>query len=422
MEDIFMPKAGMDMREGRLIKWLKNVGDPVEKDEPIIEIETDKITMESESPCGGYLLAQLVEEDTVVPVLTVVGYVGQKDETLPAAPAAPLQAAPAQIASFSTHAVAPQASAGRPNGGTPATPYAKKLAQERGIPLQSVLPSGDYGAAKAADVLATPLAKRIAKINNIDLSAVKGSGYGGKILQSDLLEPACAEEGPAIEQSQPLTGIRKVVGERVLASHSQIPTVTQSVKADLSALLQLREQLNAGREQKFSINDFLLKATAMAVKELPHARTTLQEGSLVTYADANIGFAVSVENGLFVPVIKQADRLSLSQISSQARELAQKAREGGIRPDEYSGGVFSVSNMGMYGVYDFTPILNPPESGLLGVGGIHEELALRDGEIVVKKMVILCMSYDHRVMDGAGAAAIKNRVKALLENPMEILL
>lgn len=442
MIEVFMPKAGMDMKEGTLIRWLKEVGDPVELDEPIMEIETDKITMEAESPGNGILLSKLVEEGSVVPVLSILGYIGKEGEQPP-------KEAP-RVLNF--EGKEPEKEEGRPQGQSLgrlsgqvsaepasqeeaavgagmvlATPYAKKLAKESGVDLYQV--TGDAkGIIHGRDVLATPLARRMAEECQIDLSEVAGSGRRGKVTKADvekqIQKPVEPGNNPfrTVESRQKLKGVRKVVGKRMFESYSQVPTVMQSMKVDMTEVLAFRKSLNEGREKKISLNDLLIKATAIAVKELPHVRTMIEGEELVTYAEANIGFAVAVEDGLYVPVIRNADQLSVSEISRQAKKLARKAREGTIRPDEFSGGTFSISNMGMFDVYTFNPIINQPESGILGITGIEEVLKMIDGEIVVRKEAVLCMSYDHRVMDGVGAAKLKKRVKHLLEHPMEIVV
>ncbi len=205
-------------------------------------------------------------------------------------------------------------------------------------------------------------------------------------------------------------------------SYSQVPTVMQSMKADMTDLMELCREVNERRNQKITLNDFLIKATAIAVKELPHVRTMIEGDELVTYAEANIGFAVAVEDGLYVPVIYNADLLPLGEISRQAKELAEKARTRTIRPDEITGATFSISNMGMFDVYTFNPIINQPESGILGITGVEDVLKLVDGKVEVRKEAVLCLSYDHRVMDGVGAAKLKKRVKELIENPTAILI
>lgn len=420
MVEIFMPKAGMDMKEGVLIRWLKEVGEPVELDEPIMEIETDKITMEAEAPGTGILLEKVVEAGSVVPVLSVLGYIGQPGEKIQ--PGAP------RIMNFETKAEEKKEEEKR---GVPATPYAKKLAAEQNIDLTQVAPAQKDGIIYAENVRATSLARRVAAENQVDLKELSGTGKNGKIVKRDVVDNIAAKQNckeekecsyRTVESRQVLKGVRKVVGKRMFESYSQVPTVMQSMKVDMTELLEFRKKVNEGRNEKISLNDFILKATAIAVKEMPHVRTMVEEDELVTYKEANIGFAVAVEEGLYVPVIKNADLLSVGAISRQAKELAEKARNGTIRPDEYSGGTFSVSNMGMFDVYTFNPIINQPESGILGITGIEDVLKLTDGQVTVRKEAVLCMSYDHRVMDGVGAARFKKRVKELIEHPMEILV
>lgn len=436
MIEIFMPKAGMDMQEGTLIRWLKNIGDKVEKDEPIMEIETDKITMEAEAPGSGIFLSKLVDDGTVVPVLSVIGYIGEEGEKIPEksekAEETP-KAEKTEGLSKAETAEAPSKAVGT-TGDILATPYAKKLAAEKGINLENVSADSN-GIIHAREVLATPLAKRAADAAGVDLADVNGSGFNGRIVKDDVEKYVqSAGAGSAVnvsaettnfrtvEARKPLKGLRKVVGQRMFESYSQVPTVMQSMKVDMTELILFRKKINEGRRDKVSLNDFIIKATAMAVKELPHVRTMIQGDELVTYAEANIGFAVAVDGGLFVPVIKNADVLSIREISRQAKSLAAAAREGKIKPDDCKGATFTISNMGMYDVFTFNPIINQPESGILGITGIEDVLKMRDGNVVVRQEAVLCMSYDHRVMDGVGSAQLKKRVKELIEHPIEILI
>lgn len=436
MIEIFMPKAGMDMQEGTLIRWLKNIGDKVEKDEPIMEIETDKITMEAEAPGSGIFLSKLVDDGTVVPVLSVIGYIGEEGEKIPEksekAEETP-KAEKTEGLSKAETAEAPSKAVGT-TGDILATPYAKKLAAEKGINLENVSADSN-GIIHAREVLATPLAKRAADAAGVDLADVNGSGFNGRIIKDDVDKYVqSAGAGSAVnvsaettnfrtvEARKPLKGLRKVVGQRMFESYSQVPTVMQSMKVDMTELILFRKKINEGRRDKVSLNDFIIKATAMAVKELPHVRTMIQGDELVTYAEANIGFAVAVDGGLFVPVIKNADTLSIREISRQAKSLAAAAREGKIKPDDCKGATFTISNMGMYDVFTFNPIINQPESGILGITGIEDVLKMRDGNVVVRQEAVLCMSYDHRVMDGVGSAQLKKRVKELIEHPIEILI
>ncbi|MEA4854302.1 MAG: dihydrolipoamide acetyltransferase family protein [Christensenella sp.] len=428
MIEVFMPKAGMDMEEGRLIRWLKEVGDHVELDEPIMEIETDKITMEAESPGTGILLAKLVPEDTVVPVLQVIGYIGEPGEKVPEqAEAKPQESAPAPKEE-ATREAAPSAQAAAFGGeDVIATPYAKTLAKEKGVDLAAVIPSGRHGEIKGADVLgaavkATPLAARMADDMGIDLARISGSGYAGKIVKEDVLANCAPQKEAQEELCVPLKGARKVIADRMSRSHTECPTVTQHMKIDVTRLLALRRELNENRESKISVNDFILKVVALAVSESPLARTVIRGDMLVTKPETNIGFAVGMDEGLLVPVIKNADMLTLSEISRQAKDMAARARTNAIKPDEMSGGTFTVSNMGMFDVYAFTPIINQPESGILGVSAIEDQVYVKeDGGIGVKKMLMISLTYDHRIMDGVGAAKLQLRIKGLMENPLDAL-
>lgn len=436
MTEIFMPKAGMDMKTGVLVRWLKEIGDPVEKDEPIMEIETDKITMEAEAPASGFLLATYCESGDTVPVLNVMGYIGSKDETPPANPYAAALAKPKDGDSAHTITAAAAVSVPPPSpaaGGLRATPYARHLAKERGLDLAVIPAGGKHGEITGADVLcanklpqATPLAKRMADAKGLDVSTLNGTGHGGKVRSADV-ESALAESVQTgqltVESRKPLSTMNRAVAARMMTSHTEIPSVTQSILVDMTDLFTLRNRLNERRQQKLSINDFVLKATAIAVKEHPKARTILVGNEYITYAQANIGFAVSVEDGLFVPVLHNADQMPLTALSAKAKELAERARNNQLRPDECSGGVFTVSNMGMFDVWDFTPIINPPEPGILGIGAAQEMLRFAsDGSVVARKICKLFITYDHRIMDGVSSARIKLRVRDLLEHPEELLL
>lgn len=430
MIEVFMPKAGMDMQEGRVIKWLKEVGDPVELDEPIMEIETDKITMEAESPGTGILLAKLVPDDTVVPVLEVIGYIGKEGEKVPEkAEAKPeTKEKGAQKVGEKPQAVAAEPKSGVfASGDVLATPYAKALAKEKGVDLEKTVPTGKHGEIKAADVLAaspsaTPLARRMADDMGVPLSGVAGSGFGGKITKEDVLAYQTPVQGAGEEISVPLKGARKVIAERMSKSHTECPTVTQHVKVDVTRLLAMRKELNETREQKISVNDIVLKIVAQAVSEHPLARTVIRGDMLVTKPETNIGFAVGMDEGLLVPVIRNADMLSLSTISRIAKDLAKRARENAVKPDEMTGGTFTVSNMGMFDVYAFTPIINQPESGILGICAIEDQVYVKeDGSVGVKKVMMISLTYDHRIMDGVGAAKLQLRIKELMEHPLDAL-
>lgn len=447
--EVYMPKNGMDMTEGTIIRWLKNEGDPVEKDEPVMEIETDKITMESEAPASGILLKKLYEDGAVVPVLTTIGYIGEAGEKVPDAPAAPAAAkapaqaqAPAAAAAAAPAPAAKAASVHEENGVVAATPYARKLANDHAVDLHTVAPSGRHGEVRGRDVeaaidaapKATPLARAMAADMGIDLRNVNGSGYRGKIVSGDLqtaaapvsaarVDAAVAEIEEVIERYK-MSGMRKVIAQRMFASHNEIPNVTQNIKIDVTDLLALRETINKGKEKadRVSVNDMIIKAVAKVIAEQERFRMTLEDNEFVLHSEINIGVAVGLDDGLLVPVVHNVDQKGLLQVSKEAKALAKKAREGKLMPDEMGNGRITISNIGMFGTHSFTPIINQPEAAIVGVCGTEDELALADGQVVVRKKMMVCVTFDHRILNGTEVCRFESRLKELLENPVNILL
>lgn len=430
---IFMPKAGMAMEEGTLIRWLKNVGDHVEMNEPVMEIETDKIAMEAEAPATGTLLATLAEPGAVVPVLQTIGWIGTPGEKLPESDSAVTFTASAADAPATNAPDAPAPAAVSGNG-VAATPYARTLAKEKGVDIASIPPTGKRGEVVGADVenfaasaavKATPLAAAIAKDQGIELSGLSGTGFAGKVTKADVLAAAAPAPVEAAETRAKLSGMRRVIAERMMKSYLEIPTATQSTDMDVTELMALREKINAKREKqdRITVNDFVLKAVALASMEFPAFRSYLGGDELVTVGAVHLGVAVSTDNGLLVPVIKNAQLLPLSALSAVAKDLAARARSNKLSPDECVGSTVTISNLGMFGVTNFTPIINQPNSAILGVCAIRDELALDDnGAVTVKKVMPLCVTLDHRIMDGALAAKFALRVKALLEQPLDMLI
>jgi len=427
------------MEEGKIIRWLKEIGDPVESGEAIMEIETDKITMETEADAAGVLLAKFFDDGAVVPVTMVIGYIGKPDEKVPDAPSAlPVTTTTAEVAESIQES---QEVSGPANSSERilATPYAKTLAAQGNIDIASVTGSGAGGVIKARDVekvkKATPLAARVAADQDIDLAMVKGTGFDGKVTRKDLAaSPAVSfaasfatppAASPAVSDSKtPLAGIRNVIGKRMLQSHLEIPPVTQTMKAYVDDLLLLKDKVNKNRESRITINDMIVMACAKAVMKFPQIRTEIdtQAGQLITRSRANIGVAVALEQGLIVPVLCDADKLMLSDISSRMKDLVKRARSGSLRPDEYSGSTFTISNMGALGIQEFTPIINQPNAAIMGIGCLNDELALVDGQVISKKYLILSLTFDHRIIDGADAAIFQGFVKDLLENPFDMLV
>jgi len=428
-ERIIMPKAGMAMEEGTILRWLKKAGEPVEKGEAVLEIESDKATLEVEAEASGVLLTTLYPEGTVVPVTETIGWIGQAGEALPevataSAPAAPPAAAPAAA----------------PSAGSPrraATPAARRLARERGLDLAALGGTGPFGAVRAGDVEAagvpaagagtgkpprvSPLAGKVARMRSLDLSGVQGSGPGGRIRKMDL--PAGAPEGPdGTELIVPLSRVQQLTGKRMVQSHGEIPAVTLHGRCDVTRLSALREELNAGGERKLTYNDFVLRAVALTLPRHPFLNASYQEQSLSLKKRIDLGMAVAGPGGLVVAVLRDADRLPLLELSRNARELAGRARENRLSPDELSGGTFTVTNIGMYGVFYFTPIINPPQVAILGVGSIEEEPALAGGQLAMRKVMGLSLSFDHRAMDGVQPAAFLGELRRALESPSLLLL
>lgn len=440
--EVFMPKAGMDMKEGTIIKWLVQTGQTVSEGDALLEIETDKVTMEVEAPADGVLLCQYFGDGTVVPVVTVIGYIGKEGEEVPETPgiAGGDDKAAAQIASGEVPAEADvreqEVNMVKQSTGTGvASPYAKRLAQECGIDLQDVVPTGVYGEIKARDIqahlenaksrpAATPLAARMAADMGIDIAAVSGSKHGGKVCSTDILTAGntVKPEETSGERREKLSGMRRVVAQRMSQAHEEIPSATITTKVDVTELMKLRVQLKEQCGKKFSVNDMILKAVSMALSEHKEMLCSFCGDSIVYKEDVNIGMAVSVNNGLVVPVIKHADKLTLEEISAKARDLAVRARDNKLNMDEYKGSTFSISNLGMFGVESFTPIINQPDSAILGVCGMNTELALEQGQVVERKVMRLCITLDHRLMDGVQAATFNLAVKEYLENPMRLVL
>lgn len=427
-KEVIMPKAGMAMEEGTIVKWFKKEGDPVEKGEPLLEILTDKVNMEIEALYSGVLLKILKGEGEVVPVTQPIAYIGEPGEDIGDLVAAVEKE---EVGTAEKPQDEPQkveadgeAKLEKTVGKVPATPLAKTLAKEKGIDLSTIKGTGSFGQVLARDVkeaksvLATPLAQRIAEDQGIDLSAVQGSGYRGKVKKEDL--PLGHK---AIEESErvPMAGMRKVIADRMLMSYTQSPHVTLNAKADVTELAALRTKMNSASDTKISYNDFVLRAVAMALRQHPFMNVSIEGDDLVYHRDIHLGMAVALEEGLIVPVIRKADELSVREISAQAKELAAKAREGKLLPDEYSGGTFTVSNLGMYGILSFNPIINPPESAILGVCAIQEELKMVEEKIEKRLYMGLSLSFDHRAMDGAQGAIFLKTLIDLLENPYGLI-
>lgn len=427
MTEIFMPKAGMDMKEGRLIRWLKEIGDHVEKDEPIMEIETDKITMEAEAPATGILLAKLIDDETTVPVLQTIGYIGQPGEKIPDAPVAADTPAAAPVETAAETA-APASKPPVLNGSVAATPYAKKLAAEKGVELAAVTASGPAGEVRASDVLAaaqsgtvnaTALAKKYAEVNGVDLSAVSGTGHDGKIRKNDVLNAAAPAAQREITRI-PLTPIRKAIARNMFNSLHSMAQTSDSVEIDVTELMALRQRLLAHKDElgtKITINDLLSYAAVKMIKTHPLANASFSDTEILCYPDVNLSMAVATDYGLTSPVVHGADRMSLVELSLAMRDLVVRARDRKLTADDQQGGTFTLTNMGIFPVDNFNPILPAPQSCIIGFGRCVEKPAVYQGQICIRTMMVLSVTYDHRVFDGGEVGSIMKTMKEYLETP-----
>ena len=391
---VIMPKTGMSMEEGTILRWLKKEGEEVAKGEILLEIETDKTSMEVEAEASGRLLAILRREGEVVPVTQTIAWIGQPGEAwsegadaspAPAAMSAPVAAAPEA-------APRPEAALPLVPGEVPATPAARRRARELGLALDGMSGSGPFGAVRLRDL------------------AAAGPGP----------ESPAPRGAPAA--GRPLEGMRKAIAEKMVRSW-QVPSPTLITRVDVTELEQTRRSLNAAGELRIGFTDLVLKAAAAALGEHPLLNSSLQGERIVLHGEINIGLAVALEDGLAVPVLRGADRLSLRRISETTRQLAALARERRLTREQSSGGTFTVSNLGRYGITAFTPLLNVPESAILGVGAIQEVLRFDDHRQVVARQVLeLSLTHDHRHIDGAPAALFLQAVRRLLENPLALLM
>jgi pyruvate dehydrogenase E2 component (dihydrolipoamide acetyltransferase) len=421
-KDILMPLLSPSMTEGTVVKWIKKEGDPVKSGEVIAEVETDKATMDLEAFDSGVLRKILVKEGEKVPVQSRIGIIGAKDEKIdesapatPAATAAPKDATeskdPAPTAKPAS-APAPAATAietPAPSGGRiKASPLAKKIAAEKGVALTTLMGSGPNGRIVKNDVLNAP---------------ANGNGHvsaGGASIYA---------QGPvAAEGSTKLTTMRSVIAKRLLESKTTIPHFYLEIEIDAKPLIDLRAQLNESLGKlkppvKLSLNDFVLKASAEAVRRVPAVNASFAGDSIKQFADVQLSFAVAIAEGLITPIIKAAQNKSLIQISGEAKALAVKAKEGKLKPEEFQGGTFTVSNLGMLGIDSFSAIINPPQAAILAVGNIVKKPVVdANDNFVVGHRQSITLSCDHRVVDGAVGAAYLKELRELLEKPALLLL
>ena len=409
-----MPKLSDTMVEGTLVKWVKTKGDKVEVGDILAEVETDKATMEMEAFDEGILSELYVAEGGMIKVGDKIALIladGETADTAPAAQSTPTAEKPKASAPPATTplAPAPRAAAPATTGRTKASPLARKIAATRGVNLSSIAGTGPGGRIVKKDVENAP------------------TGGGGGVASP--AKPAIrAAHGIAGEEKIiALTGMRKTIAERLLASKTQIPHFYLSVTMDGGPLMALRKELNAMAEkdggQKLTVNDFILLAAARAAAEVPKINAAYDGDAIIEYAEVNLAVAVAIEDGLITPVIKKANTLSLREISAQMKELAAKARGKKLKPEEYQGGTITLSSLGGFGIDSFLPIINPPQSFILGIGAIIKQPVVNEqDQIVVGHRLVISGSGDHRVVDGAVAAEYMNALRRLVEKPALLLL
>jgi pyruvate dehydrogenase E2 component (dihydrolipoamide acetyltransferase) len=446
-EIIEMPRLSDTMTEGVIAKWHKKVGDQIRPGDLLAEIETDKATMEFEAPIGGALLYIGAPEGKPIPIGAPIAIIGKPDEDIsallnrgasPAPPesiTSPTPAQPQPAATPPPPAEAPARVPASPALGAPpaqpqpaATPPSPAEAPAR-VPASPAL-----GAPPAETRLkASPLARSMAQKAGIDLHQVHGTGEGGRIIRRDVeaylshavaTTPVATPAQPAAApyQEVPLSQMRKTIARRLTASMQEAPHFYLTRAVSMEAAATWREKLNALSPHKISFNDLIIKAVAMALRKHPYLNAAWMGDHIRLYQEIHIGFAVAVEEGLIVPVLRHADRKGLSEIAAETVLLAQKARERKLAPEEYTGSTFSISNLGMFGIEEFTAVINPPEAAILAVGAIQPTPVVKDGHVVVERRMRVTLSCDHRVVDGATGAAFLETFTQLLEEPARLLL
>ena len=424
--ELIMPKLGMGMEKGTVVEWVKAKNDPVSKGDIVVIVSSDKIEIEVESPADGLLLDITVPAGEEVPVGTVIGYVGQAGEVVGPHPpqnhvgatAGSVEAREEVSATSVLTVEAPQKTNGQ--AGANSTTQSQK---------GNKVPS------------ATPVARKMAREAGLDLSTIEGTGPNGRITKEDVQRAIALKtsteatqqdvnQQEAVQQGsgQKLAGIRKVIADRMVASLQQSAQVTLTASADITELLQLKNQVEQNMEQRYgvkpSLTAYIARAAVLALLKYPSMNTTWdsQSDSIISYDHVHLGIAVAVDKGLLVPVIQHAERLNVGQLAKWILTNSDKARNGQLAVEEMKGSTFSITNLGQYGVEWFTPILNPPETGILGVGAYQTTPVYDDGHWVPKKRLPLSLTFDHRIVDGAPAAQFLQEIKKGLENPLQLLI
>jgi pyruvate dehydrogenase E2 component (dihydrolipoamide acetyltransferase) len=421
---VIMPKLSPTMEEGQISRWLKKEGDKVSMGEPLAEIDTDKATMEMQALANGVLRKIIVNEGQAAPLGQLIAVIGEPDEDI----ASMLSEAPAA-------APAPKPEQPKQEPPKQEQPKQEEKPAEQPAPQQNGQPKTDSGR-----MIVSPLAARMAAESGIDLRSLQGSGPGGRIIKRDI-EAAISQPKPepgyprvvptgqvpqigaSAYRDEPASEIRKTIARRLVTSLGPVPHFFLTTEIEMDRAAEMRRGINAlDPDLKISINDVIIKVAAAALIQHPEVNASFQEKFVRYYERADVGVAVAIEDGLITPVVRAADQKSLSQIAAEVRELAERARSRRLKPEEYTGATFSISNLGMFGIDEFTAVINPPEGAILAVGAMSPKPVVRDNEIVIRQMMRVTMSCDHRVIDGATGAKFLQTFKKILENPLYLVV
>lgn len=403
-EAVLMPKLGATMEEGTIINWLVEEGDTVNEGDPILEIMTDKVNLEVEAPASGVLIKQLYDSDTVVKVLKPIAFIGEAGE---------------DISSLLEEADSSEESVDE--------------IEEENTVAETVIEEVETDSSDEGLVRRTPAARKLATEKGIDLRDVKGTGPNNRVHLEDVEEYVSKQRQLPNDQTDqavhrdivPLAGVRKVIADRMSESWNSAPHVSMNTKIDMTETMNIRQQLLPEVEQKtsyrLSYTEIIMKATAAALEENVIINATLEGDNIVLHRDVHLGLAVAIPNGLVVPVVHDVANKGLAQLTSESKQLAHAAKTNRLLPEQMENATFTISNLGMYAVDSFTPIINQPQTAILGISKINEEVVSVDGEFEVRPMCTFTLSFDHRVIDGAPAAKFLTDLKYKLENPYTLL-
>lgn len=402
---VIMPKLSPTMEEGQIARWLKKEGDKVSMGEPLAEIDTDKATMEMQALANGVLRKILIQEGQSAPLGQLIAVIGEPNEDI------------ASVLSEASAAPVP----------------AKKDPEPEPAPKEEPAPTNGRQAVNtdSGRIIVSPLAARMAADQGLDLRSIQGSGPNGRIIKRDI-EAALTKPKPKAAvvtgtasgyRDEPATQIRQTIAKRLVTSLGPVPHFFLTVDIEMDRAAEMRESIKAlDPDLKISLNDIIIKVAAAALLQHPQVNASYQEKVIRYYEHADVGVAVAIEDGLITPVVRAADQKSLSQIAGEVRELAERARSKKLKPEEYTGATFSISNLGMFGIDEFTAVINPPEGAILAIGAMTSKPVVKNNEVVVRQMMRVTMSCDHRVVDGATGAKFLQTFKKMLENPLYLVV